>query len=289
MRAFVGRRLVYQSPFLATLATSDPRMARSMVATTLPGWPEFRPLPTENRARSGSGGERRTPAKHRIGPGSEGAVDPGCLARGALDLLPSSHSSPASTLPSPHTGIEPVEPVVGEVPELPDASVAEPPSVAVASVVTGVVVLVGEVVADDCPVEPLDPSPVSPVVVIPSSPHAPNPRAASESASESPRVFQCILNPTSTDDAISASPEWSSDLGMAIRVYRPAGSPSTHSRRACAAGQRTSTTPNAGAFVSPLSGEQPAMLPTERSGAGPHGAPDAPTPMNESGDPQSFS
>jgi hypothetical protein len=111
-------------------------------------------------------------------------------------------------LPSPHTGIEPVEPVVGEVPELPETSVAEPPSVAVAvaSVVTGVVVLVGEVVADDCPVEPLDASPVSPVVVIPSSPHAPKPRAASESASESPRVFQCILNPTSTDDAISASP-----------------------------------------------------------------------------------
>ena len=106
MRAFVGRRLVYQSPFLATLATSDPRMARSMVATTLPGWPEFRPLPTENRARSGSGGERRTPAKHRIGPGSEGAVDPGCLARGALDLLPSSHASPAAMLTtlSPHSG-----------------------------------------------------------------------------------------------------------------------------------------------------------------------------------------
>jgi hypothetical protein len=125
-------------------------------------------------------------------------------------MLPSSHSSPASTLPSPHTGIEPVEPVVGEVPELPDTSVVEPPSVAVASVVTGIVVLVGEVVAEACPVDPPEESPEAPVVV-PSSLHAPRPIVASEIASESPRIFQVILPPSSASDAISASPSWSID------------------------------------------------------------------------------
>lgn len=54
----------------------------------------------------------------------------------------------------------------------------------------------------------------------------------------------------------------------------------------CVRAKRTRTAPNATRFTSPLSGEQPAALPTDEE-PGPHGALAAPMPMYESGDPQS--
>jgi len=86
-------------------------------------------------------------------------------------MLASSHSSPASTLPSPQTGAGPVEASV-VAGELVDASVvaSDVATVVVGESLVEASVVTGLVVADAIPVEPAPVEPPLALVVMPSSP-----------------------------------------------------------------------------------------------------------------------